>query len=201
MKSLLLVGTTLISIPLLIILNLVYLSYLGNLKNSQALSKENNKIAYAASPSTQNLLSDRVEPEDARIGSLKEFLEKYKSELLPFTQNIIDSSDRYELDYRLIPAIAMQESNLCKKAPKNSYNCWGFGIYGKTFTKFDNYPDAIETVAKTLAKEYKEKGLVEPEEIMTKYTPSNNGGWARSVSYFMQKLPEYYPIVRDLTNL
>ena len=113
---------------------------------------------------------------------------RYKSDLLPYAQNIVDAADKYDLDYRLIPAIAMQESNLCKKAPKDSHNCWGFAIYGKKVLKFDNYTDAINTVTKTLAIQYKGQGLETPEQIMTKYTPGSNGSWAKSVNYFMDQL-------------
>ena len=82
----------------------------------------------------------------------------------------------------------MQESTLCKKAPKNSYNCWGFGIYGKKVTRFDNYHIAIETVTKTLATKYKDQGLETPEQIMSKYTPSSNGSWAKGVLGFMERM-------------
>jgi hypothetical protein len=55
-------------------------------------------------------------------------------------------------------------------------------------TTFDNYGQAIDTVTKTLAIDYKDKGLQTPEEIMSKYTPSNTGAWAASVSHFMRQL-------------
>jgi len=58
----------------------------------------------------------------------------------------------------------MQESNLCKKQLKDSFNCWGFGIYGKKVTRFDSYKQAIYTVTKTLANQYKAKGLKTAEE-------------------------------------
>ena len=107
---------------------------------------------------------------------------------MPFATDVIESADKYGLDYRLIPSIAMQESNLCKKIIKDSYNCWGFGIYGKKVTKFDNYKTAIETVTKTLAKQYKANGLETPDEIMKRYTPSSNGSWANGVNHFMNQL-------------
>jgi hypothetical protein len=126
--------------------------------------------------------------QDARVSIVKDFLKRYQSDLLPYAQNIIDAADKYNLDYRLVPAIAMQESNLCKKAPKDSHNCWGFGIYGKKVLMFDNYAQAINTVTKTLAVQYKEQGLETPEQIMTKYTPGSNGSWARGVNTFMNQL-------------
>ena len=112
----------------------------------------------------------------------------YNSPLEQFAPDIVRTADKYGLDYRLLSSIAMQESNLCKKIIKDSYNCWGFGIYGTKVTRFQSYPEAIETVSKTLAKEYKNKGFETPEQIMKKYTPSSNGSWARGVNHFMNQL-------------
>ena len=86
------------------------------------------------------------------------------------------------------PAIAMQESNLCKRSPENSFNCWGFGIYGQKVTRFSDYEEGIEAVTKTLALKYKADGLDTPQEIMRRYTPQSNGSWAESVEYFMDQL-------------
>ena len=122
------------------------------------------------------------------MATVEDFFKRYNSPLLPYARIVVSDADKYGLDYRLIPAIAMQESTLCKKAPAGSYNCWGFGIYGRKVTKFSNYPEAIDTVTKTLALQYKNNGLETPEEIMAKYTPSSNGSWANSVNLFMNQL-------------
>ena len=45
------------------------------------------------------------------------------------------------------------------------------------------------TAAKILKKNYIDKGLVTPELIMTKYTPSSpNGAWAKAVNQFMNEI-------------
>lgn len=119
---------------------------------------------------------------DRRVAVLKTFFRKYDSPLYDHADFIVKVSDEYGLDYRLIPAISMQESTACKFIPHNSYNCWGWGIYGDKITRFNSYPDAIETIAKGLKKNYIDKGLTSPEQIMAKYTPSSNGSWARGVS-------------------
>ncbi len=152
------------------------------------LSASSHATAYAALPSAENSLTGIIDQKDARVEIVKGFFNQYDSPLEPFAQNVVAAADKYNVDFRLIPAIAMQESNLCKKIPKNSNNCWGFGIYGKTVTRFDNYNEAISTVTKTLASQYIGKGLKTPEEIQTKYTPSNKGEWSASVSHFMEKL-------------
>jgi len=175
--------------PVLLTFCILYLSFLG-LEKQGPLSflSPNKNISYAALPMGQNVLGDSISPQDARIALVSDFFNKYHSELAPYAKNVIVSADKYGLDYRLIPAIAMQESTLCKKAPKGSFNCWGFGIYGKKVTKFDNYPEAIDTVTKTLAQQYKQNGLETAHEIMAKYTPSSDGSWAESVNLFMSQL-------------
>ena len=174
--------------PLIIFLSIVYLSYFFYKKTGSSFLSSNQSVAFAALPTTNNLLEDQISSKDSRVENLRVFLNRYKSPLEPFSARIVESSEKYGLDSRLLPAIAMQESNLCKKAPKDSNNCWGFGIYGKKVTSFSSYDEAIETISKTLARDYKEIGLVTPEQIMTKYTPSSDGSWALSVNHFMNQL-------------
>jgi len=118
---------------------------------------------------------------DKRVAILKSFFRKYDSPLYEHAEFIVKVSDKNELDYRLIPAIAMQESTACKVIPYGSHNCWGWGIYGGLVTRFNSYPEAIEAVAIGLKKNYIDQGLTTPEEIMAKYTPSSNGSWAQGV--------------------
>lgn len=186
-KRLLIIGTSFTLTPILIFFSIIYYSYLSYVQNQTNLSHDNSKVAYAALPANQNLLKDKVVSRDARTEILEAFFKKYKSELYPFAQDVVSNADKFGIDYKLIPAIAMQESNLCKKAPSEWHNCWGFGIYTNKTTTFNNYSEAIAAVSKTLAN-YKSGGLVTPDQIMTKYTPHSNGSWARGVSHFMAEL-------------
>jgi hypothetical protein len=177
--------------PIFLVLSILYFSFLSytySLQNGLMTNTHDQKIAFAALPSSDNLIDNHVLSKDARVETIRQFFEYYNSPLSPFAQDVVDSAERYDLDHRLIPAIAMQESNLCKKIIPRSYNCWGFGIYGNKVIHFDNYPQAIETVSKALAHNYIAGGLITPEQIMTKYTPSNDGSWAKSVNYFMNAL-------------
>lgn len=128
---------------------------------------------------------------DARPKIVSSFLENYSCPLVPYGQyadKYIEVADKYSLDFRLIPAISMQESNCCKKIPEGSNNCWGYGIYGDQVVRFSTVEEGIEAVAKTLAKNYTSKGLMEPEEIMRKYTPQSKGSWAAGVLHFMNEM-------------
>ena len=190
MKKIILPIAFFIATPLVLTLSLLYLSYFSyakNIKNNTFMSVTKT-VAFAAIPTTENLLEDQIFTQDKRVENLRLFFNRHGSPLEPFAQQMVNTSQKYGLDFSLLPAIAMQESNLCKKAPKDSYNCWGFGIYGKKVTKFSGFGEAIDTVAKTLATTYKKDGLISPEEIMSRYTPSNNGAWASSVRQFMNQL-------------
>jgi len=124
--------------------------------------------------------------QDIRIANLKFFFRKYESVLYDKSEFIVKMADQYKLDYRLIPAIAMQESGLCKHIYEGSHNCWGWGIYGDKVTRFDSYEEAIETISRGLKKNYIDKGLVTAEDIMRKYTPPSTGSWAFGVNFFLK---------------
>lgn len=133
-------------------------------------------------------ISASVTTADARELIIEQYLQRYNSPLIGFGKELVEVSDKYQLDFRLLVAIGQQESNLCKRIPENSFNCWGFGIYGDKVTRFDNYPQAFDTVARTLKKNYIDKGLDTPEEIMRKYTPPSvliGGPWAKGVNQFL----------------
>ncbi|RJQ36986.1 hypothetical protein C4559_04655 [Candidatus Microgenomates bacterium] len=177
--------------PVFIVFNIIFLLYFIEPKHQVSFSipkTPNSNLIYAALPTTQNDFSAQISLVDVRIGKVKDFFARYNSPLEPYAQHVINTADQNNIDYRLIPAIAMQESNLCRRIPKDSYNCWGFGIYADKIKRFDNYQQAIEIVTKTLAKYYKSQGLETPEQIMSKYTPGSNGSWARGVTQFMDQL-------------
>jgi len=134
---------------------------------------------------TPELLTE-FKTQDIRIANLKYFFRRYESVLYDKAEYIVKMADQYKLDYRLIPAIAMQESGLCKNIYEGSHNCWGWGIYGDTVTRFDSYEEAIETISRGLKKNYIDKGLTTPEDIMRKYTPPSTGSWAFGVNFFLK---------------
>jgi len=119
---------------------------------------------------------------------VEKYLAKYKSPLLPYANKIVELSELYGYDYYWIVAIAQQESNLCKKIPEDSHNCWGYGIHSQGTLKFENYDLALESFAAYLKKQYFDKGLNTPELIMKKYCPHSDGSWATGVQQFIDEL-------------
>jgi len=146
-----------------------------------------NQFNFSMAPVSKSMKT-QVFLSDNRVANLKAFFRKYNSDLYDHAEKIVEVSDKYKFDYRLLPAIAMQESGLCRTIPYESYNCWGWGIYGDTVTRFDSYDDALETVAKGIKDHYIDNGLVTASAIMKKYTPSSNGSWAYGVNTFLRLL-------------
>lgn len=146
------------------------------------------QFAASSAPMVLGTYEGSITTADGRSANLKNFFRKYNSPLFDFADKIVAVSDENGFDYRLLPAIAMQESNLCKYIPDDSHNCWGWGIYGNTVTRFDSYNDSIEAVAKGLKHEYIDKGLTTASAIMAKYNPSSSGSWAHGVNTFLRAL-------------
>jgi hypothetical protein len=132
-----------------------------------------------------------LETEDARAAIVANFLERHDSPLQPadhYGAVFVDIADRHGFDFRLLPAIAMQESNLCKRIPEGSFNCLGFGIHERGTLGFPNFEANFERAGRELKLYYIDKGLTTPYEIMRKYTPGSDGSWAESVNQWMAEM-------------
>jgi len=136
----------------------------------------------------QTILTDEILADDARLMIIESYLKKYKSPLLPYASLILELSDNYVFDYRWIVAIGQQESNLCKKIPEDSYNCWGYGIHSEGTLRFDGYDLALRSFASYLKTQYFDKGYNTPELIMSKYCPHSNGSWAYGIRQFFGEM-------------
>ena len=143
---------------------------------------------YAPLPDTRPSVAIAPDKADARTEIIRQYLEYYNSPMSEHAALLVATADMYDLDFRLTTAIAQQESNLCKKIPPGSHNCWGWGIHSAGSLGFESYEEAIETVSRGIKQEYIDKGYNTPEEIMSKYTPLSNGSWAAGVSSFMAEM-------------
>ena len=185
----------LLLLPVFFVLTLIVgcgeLVYLSKSSNIEPIFRVNNKENVIVGVSEENkdlYLNATATGADARPMLIKKYLEKYNSPLVPYSDLIFELSEKYGYEYYWIVAIAQQESNLCKKAPEGSHNCWGYGIHKRGTLEFDNYELAIKSYANYLKREYFDKGLNTPELIMKKYCPSSNGSWAKGVQQFIDEM-------------
>ncbi len=137
-------------------------------------------------------VSSIVESEDARPELIAKFLERHKSPMTPYIdygEKLVEIADRHGLDFRLLPAIAMQESNLCRATNPNApNNCLGFGIHSRGTLDFENYEAGFERAGRELKQNYIDQGLDTVSLIESKYTPFSNGSWANSVNQWMAEI-------------
>jgi len=195
-KNLILVAAFFIVTPLTLGVSLYSLfSFKVNTNAKQILSTENLVVSpqsglkvYASLPMKFPSVSEDITSSDARSELIKQYMENYGSPLASFSDLIVQTADKYSLDFRLITAIAQQESNICKVIPPGSYNCWGWGIHEKGTLGFSSYATGIEEVSKGLRTDYLDKGYNTIEKIMAKYTPQSEGSWAQGVNEFMSEM-------------
>lgn len=201
MRKMLLVLAWLPLTSICLLINLVLLNSYSKVKNGSTflamqardMFPKNSYQLYAALPEVLGTFTSAIAKQDARPVILSQFLKKHDSPMAPFAQSIVNASDTKQIDFRLITAIAMCESNLGKKMPEGSYNAFGFAIYTgqSSGTKFDDWEHAINTMASYLSDKYYAKGFTTPEEIGPIYAPpsvNTGNSWAKCVRSFMDEL-------------
>lgn len=170
---------------------LVLTAYLSTTKIVSPQIQNPNLKLYAALPQSEEVISQEITKADARAKIIENFFQQYKSPMADSANTFIQVADKHNLDWRLLPAIAMQESNGGKRVIKDSYNPFGYGIYGKLVIRFSSWDEAIERVGRALKEDYLNQGLKTPNQIMAKYTPpslASGGTWAKGVNIFMEEL-------------
>lgn len=125
---------------------------------------------------------------DKRAQVLSAYLAKFNSPLQYHAQDFIEAADRYQLDWKLVPAISGVESTFGKNIP-GGFNGWGWGVYDTQAIYFKSWKDGIFTVSEGLRKGYFDKGLRDPYSINKLYATSPY--WGRSVTYFSQDLEKF----------
>jgi len=196
----------LILLPLFLVLSKVTLSLSTNLldisqgkqelilgvhtnQENYLASNAEEPVVFAALPSFDQQIKTSIKTADARPEIIRQYLHQYTSPLEPYSGLIVELSDQYNFDYRWLVAIAQQESSLCKHIPDNSFNCWGWGIYGDKVTRFSSYEDALRRIAPQFTKIFLDgKHYKNPMEVMRTYTPPSDGSWANGVSTFFDQL-------------
>ena len=72
-----------------------------------------------------------------------------------------------------------------------SYNGWGWGVWGDNVKFFDDWEHGIATVSEYLAERFYSKGITDPCDIMKVYTPPSNGSWCQGIDYFKEVITQY----------
>jgi hypothetical protein len=147
-----------------------------------------NKI-YSPFLEETGVIAQTIKAGDSVPIMIERYLERYDSPLALHTETLLSAAYRYNVNPKLIVAIAQQESNLGKKSPENCYNAWGWAIHERGTKCFESWDDAIETVTRGIAENYCAKGYCDdPCEMMKKYTPKSNGSWCAGINQFLREM-------------
>lgn len=152
-----------------------------------------------ASASSANIktFENTKEGSDYRVKILKNYLIKQNSPLAENAEDFVTYADKYNLDWRLVAAISGVESSYGKAIPPNSYNGWGWGVYGTNVIRFKSWGEGIETVSQGLRERYMDKwGGEDIYEIGSMYASSPH--WANSVNIHLNMIQNF--ILSDPSN-
>ncbi len=128
-----------------------------------------------------------VNTSDMRTKALEQVFEKYHSPLASYAGSYVSIADKYDIDWKLLPAIAGLESSFGKAQLAGSYNSYGWGG-GRIY--FDSVEDGIDTVLNGLKTRYISRGATTVETIAPIYSESPT--WAPRVRKFMNEIDSEY---------
>lgn len=143
-------------------------------------------VDFVDSPALPNQVEARVFDSQAKV--LADYLRRHDSPLQYSAQDFIDASREYDLDWRLVAAIAGVESTFGKAIP-GGYNAWGWGVYGNQAIYFKSWKEGIFVISEGLKKGYVDKGLNNPHFMNKFYAASP--AWGGNVTYFMNDLEKF----------
>jgi hypothetical protein len=127
---------------------------------------------------------------DLRVKILTGYLRQSDSPLLPYAADFVAAADKYNLDWRLVAAISGVESTFGKEIPNNSYNAWGWGVYGDNVIRFKSWQDGIDTVSQGLRERYMDQwGGQDIYQIGAIYASSP--AWAGHVELYLNKIQAF----------
>lgn len=168
--------------------NLVWLASVILLLNSSS-----HKIyAKEHDPSRVGLYRAEADPRPAQM---RVILQKYNSPMVGLEEKLIQTAEKYKLDWTLMAAIAGTESSFAKRMPQNCNNPYGWGIYGDNKICFKTLEDSIEGVASGLAKKYDISSI---ESIAQTYNKVTTESWISHTTFFMNKIKDAQAPVSSL---
>ena len=163
---------------LLVVLLLIFPLLFANSKVSAERKVEN------PNPQLESIEGKKL---DKKATILAKYLAKFNSPLQYHAQDFIEAAETYQLDWKMLPAIAGVESTFGKQIP-GGYNAWGWGVYGTQAVYFNSWREGIFTIAKGLREGYLNKGLTDPYSINRIYAASPKYLWPQIKAEQLVKL-------------
>ena len=133
---------------------------------------------------------------DSRVLKIEKVFAKFNCPLAGNGAFIVQKADEQGIPYWLVAAVSFQESSCGKNTAEpagvaESYNAWGYGIWGKNIKTFSDWEAGISAVSKYFGVNFFAQGVTDPCEIMKIYTPPSKGSWCEGVNYFADLIENF----------
>jgi hypothetical protein len=150
---------------------------------------------YLSKPLTLDSNVMGIYTRDSRAQRINEVMREYNCPMEGLGEVFVSEADKNNIPWWLVASVAFQESSCGKHMPTldgaNSFNSWGWGVYGENVHVFDNWVRGIETVSSYMNEMFYSKGITDPCDIMKTYTPPSQGSWCEGVKYFGNEFQNY----------
>lgn len=157
-----------------------------------SLAGETHAFLKEVDPSARIMPNIEVKKEDTRVTKLKAYLSYHNSPLADHAEDFVSYADKYNLDWRFVVSVAGVESGYGKRIPTDSFNAWGWGVYGNNIHRFSSWENGIETLSREIRVKYMDRwGAKDIYGIGKRYAA--NPEWATKVTNFMNKIDAFDP--------
>lgn len=160
-------------------------TYLQNLRYS----------IYSANPLVLGDSSTRISQGDSRAASIDRVMAFYNCPMTGLGAKFVEEADKNNIPYWTVASIAFQESSCGKNTPVKdggeTYNAYGYGVWGEHVKAFDSWEHGIEVMSRYMYEMFYSKNVTELCEIMKTYTPPSKGSWCAGVGHFRDQILGY----------
>lgn len=150
---------------------------------------------YSSKPLVLGDSDVRLYAKDARSQRINEIFKQYNCPLEGLGEVFVMEADKNNIPWWVVAAISFQESSCGKLTPEvlgvESYNAWGWAVYGENVQMFNNWVRGIETVSEYLGEKFYSQGITDLCEIMRTYTPPSKGSWCKGVQFYGDEILHY----------
>jgi hypothetical protein len=147
----------------------------------------NQAVSFDIPKSDPNIITTEIKAKkDDRAERLAKFLRSQNSPMARDAKSLVKTADKYDLDWKLLPAIAGVESTYGIFIPTGSYNPYGWNN-GSFY--FENWAVSSDYVAKQIKVRWGYMGTATPWKIGPSYAANPN--WASRVSFNMFFIENY----------
>lgn len=125
---------------------------------------------------------------DSRAESLRVFLKRYNSPIQGKEEYLLKKCDEYQVDYKLVVALACTESSCWKKC-LSKWNCWGWGATDSEYRlgnlDWSTFENGLETFLKGYSRRYQDCASV---KCLKERGYNSHDVWYNNMNLFMREL-------------